>query len=81
MSHPKTFALFLVVGLSLALFVSSGCTPQGSRQSVGPTGSGVKVPISTSSDEARALFIEGRDLAERLRAAEARKFFKSCLHL
>ena len=35
-----------------------------------------KVAITTSSEEARALYLKGRDLAEKLRATDARKFYE-----
>lgn len=38
-----------------------------------------KIPITTSSDEARALYLKGRDLAERLRATDARKFYEQAV--
>lgn len=35
-----------------------------------------KVPITTSSDEARGLYLKGRDLAEKLRATDARTCYE-----
>src|SRR6187200_3251115 len=35
-----------------------------------------KVPITTSSSEARDLYLKGRDLAEKLRATDGRKFYE-----
>jgi len=35
-----------------------------------------KVPITTSSEEARDLYLKGRDLAEKLRATDARTFYE-----
>ncbi len=34
-----------------------------------------KVPITTTSDEARQLYLKGRELLEKLRATDARKFY------
>ncbi|HET7294619.1 MAG TPA: hypothetical protein VFM88_19510, partial [Vicinamibacteria bacterium] len=34
-----------------------------------------KVPITTRSEEARQLYLKGRDLVERLRATDARKYY------
>src|SRR5215468_5660617 len=34
-----------------------------------------KMPVTTKSDEARALYLKGRDLAEKLRATDAHKLF------
>lgn len=38
-----------------------------------------KVPITTASDEARALYLQGRDLLERLRITDAHKAFESAV--
>jgi tetratricopeptide (TPR) repeat protein len=35
-----------------------------------------KVPITTASAEARELYLKGRDLAEKLRATDARRFYE-----
>jgi tetratricopeptide (TPR) repeat protein len=35
-----------------------------------------KIPITTSSEEARRLYLEGRDLVEKLRATDSRKLFE-----
>lgn len=35
-----------------------------------------KIPITTSSEEARQLYLKGRDLAEKLRATDARKLYE-----
>lgn len=36
-----------------------------------------RIPITTSSQEARQLYLEGRDLSEKLRATDARKRFEA----
>ncbi len=38
-----------------------------------------KIPITTSSDEARQLYVKGRDLTERLRATDGRQFFQQAI--
>ena len=38
-----------------------------------------KIPITTSSEEARKLFLQGRDLAEKLRATDARRYFEQAV--
>jgi len=40
---------------------------------------GDKVSITTSSDEARQLYLKGRDLSEKLRATVARKFYEQAI--
>lgn len=41
-----------------------------------PAASADRIPITTSSDEARQLYLEGRDLSEKLRATDARARFE-----
>jgi tetratricopeptide (TPR) repeat protein len=38
-----------------------------------------KVPITTASDDARQLYVKGRDLAEKLRATDARRFYEQAV--
>ncbi len=38
-----------------------------------------KIPITTSSDEARGLYLQGRDLAEKLRATDARYYYQQAI--
>jgi tetratricopeptide (TPR) repeat protein len=38
-----------------------------------------KIPITTASAEARALYLKGRDLAEKLRATDARRFYEQAV--
>jgi tetratricopeptide (TPR) repeat protein len=38
-----------------------------------------KIPITTSSEEARTLFLQGRDLAEKLRATDGRRFYEQAV--
>jgi len=59
--------------------VAAGCSTSGTGST--NTVAGAKVPITTSSDEARALYVEGRDLSERLRAVEARERFSKAVEL
>lgn len=41
-----------------------------------PAAAGEKIPITTSSEEARRLYLKGRDLQEKLRATDARPLFE-----
>jgi len=54
----------------------AGCTA-----SVEPTAEDTKIPITTQSEEARALYIEGRDLVEKLRAADGQQRFRRAAEL
>jgi tetratricopeptide (TPR) repeat protein len=42
-------------------------------------GSADKIPITTTSAEARELYLKGRDLAEKLRATDARHFYEQAV--
>lgn len=63
--------LFTAAGLLLA-----GCSgqPTGETSPESPAASG-KIPITTSSEEARDLYLQGRDLTEKLRFTEAHDYF------
>lgn len=45
----------------------------------GQAGATDKIPITTSSPEARDLYLKGRDLAERLRATDGRRFYEQAV--
>jgi tetratricopeptide (TPR) repeat protein len=60
-----------VVVVSLVAF-SAGVSAQTSQPAD-------KIPITTASDEARTLYLQGRDLAERLRATDARRFYEQAV--
>jgi tetratricopeptide (TPR) repeat protein len=38
-----------------------------------------KIPITTSSEDARSLYLKGRDLAEKLRATDGRRFYEQAV--
>jgi hypothetical protein len=38
-----------------------------------------KIPITTADPEAKKLYIQGRDLAEKLRATDARKLYEQAV--
>jgi len=60
MSH----ALGLAINVLMLLIISCGTYEDG------------KIPITTTSEEAREYFLEGRDLFEKLRAQESLQFFE-----
>jgi len=65
----RTLACALLVALSA-----------GTRPLVAQTQSAAdKIPITTSSEEARKLYVQGRDLAEKLRATDARQFYEQAV--
>jgi tetratricopeptide (TPR) repeat protein len=64
----RTFVCALVIGFAVGSYSTSAQT----------TASG-KIPVTTSSDEARKLYLEGRDLAEKLRATDARRLYEQAV--
>ncbi|MFO7447883.1 MAG: tetratricopeptide repeat protein [Ignavibacteriaceae bacterium] len=60
-----------IVVFTILFFVSADCR----------TGSGEdKVPVTTSSEKAMEQYLEGRDLAERLRAQESIQYFTNAIN-
>ena len=71
MTPPRALArLTLVLPLALALAAPAA------RASDAAAG---KVPITTASADARAAYLQGRDLAERLRGQEARAHYEKAV--
>jgi tetratricopeptide (TPR) repeat protein len=58
-----------------AVLVISSCAAFAPVFSQAPAGTG-KMPVTAASEEARKLYLEGRDLLERLRATDARRLFE-----
>jgi tetratricopeptide (TPR) repeat protein len=50
-------------------------SPAAAATARGDVASSAKVPITSASDEAKALYARGRDLSEQLRSQDARKLF------
>ncbi|MEO8075785.1 MAG: tetratricopeptide repeat protein [Acidobacteriota bacterium] len=67
------------VGRSIAclLFVAACASVSSASPQAAPAAN--KIPITTSSSEARALYLQGRDLADRLRATDARKLYEQAV--
>ena len=69
--HPYLFA-FLALSLLLA-----ACGPVQVAEQAGAA----KIPITTASNEARDLFLKGRDLQDRLRGTDAHEYFVQAVAL
>ena len=69
MKKSHILCAILVVAVGVFLVMVSGCAKPDSG----------KVPITTKSKEARALYLQGRDLAESLQGQESRSFFQQAV--
>ncbi len=85
MTSARNHLAILAVMATLA-----GCAPKESDKSpvsdspaaataTGDVARNAKVPITSTSEEARALYTKGRDLTEQLRNQDARKLFEQAL--
>ncbi len=65
------------VNHTAAVLIAGACAASTMvAQSPGVTG---KMPITAASDEARKLYVDGRDLLERLRGTDARRLFEQAV--
>src|SRR5262245_34125311 len=61
-----------IIGLSVVCVLSVALAAQDKQGAD-------KIPITTTSAEARQLYLKGRDLAEKLRATDARRFYEQAV--
>ena len=83
MRHAHLSRSFLWAVLIIAL-VSSACQqvePNTATASSPSTGNSGKIPITTSSEEARKEFLAGRDLSEKLRITDSIAHFDKAISL
>jgi len=59
----------ITAAVMICLLLANGCGQKDQDQ----------IPVTTSSDQARELFLQGRDLWERLQAQESRQFFEKAV--
>ncbi len=79
---PMLFLFAAVFALSAAAL--SGCAPAeevGKAPAPAASPGGGKIPVTTSSEEARKEFLQGRDLAERLLAQDSIQHFDKAVAL
>ena len=84
-NQPLSFLLVLGVATGMA---TGACTktetppPEVTKQAAAPTpAGGGKIPVTTSSAEARAEFLQGRDLAEKLLVTDSNAHFAKAASL
>jgi tetratricopeptide (TPR) repeat protein len=81
------FTLFLFAAvLALSAAALSGCAPagevaKGPARTPAASTEGGKIPVTTSSEEARKEFTQGRDMAERLLAQDSLQHFDKAISL
>lgn len=83
MHRNKSLILFLalvfaIVALSGCAKVEDGKTPVAANN---PTGESGKIPVTTSSEEARKEFLQGRDLNEKLLVQDSIQHFDKAISL
>ena len=84
MRPSKCLALFLTAVFALAVVALTGCTNM--EESKGPVATRTesaagKIPVTTTSDEARKEFLQGRDLAEKLLIQDSIQHFDKAISL
>jgi tetratricopeptide (TPR) repeat protein len=87
MRTNRSLKLILLLGVAVGL-ATGGCAkketppPEVTQQAAAPTpAGGGKIPVTTSSAEARAEFLQGRDLAEKLRVTDSNAHFAKAASL
>ncbi len=68
-----------VILLGMAMW--SACDNTNSSKTSAPSAGGGKIPITTSSEEARREFLLGRDLSEKLQAQDSVQHFDKAIAL
>ncbi len=65
------------VTISVLVLGLAACAPPPAEQA--PETTAAKIPVTSSSEEARALYLEGRDLADKLLFPDARKLYSQAV--
>src|SRR6266852_4269944 len=86
MRMNRSLSLLLILGVASGL-ASGGCAKKEApapavAQAAAPTpAGGGKIPVTTSSAEARSEFLQGRDLAEKLLVTDSIAHFQKAVSL
>jgi tetratricopeptide (TPR) repeat protein len=67
---------FLATGLAAVLAVATAAAAADKTPVAGAAG---KIPITTSSEEARQAYLQGRDLADKLKGTDARRLYEQAV--
>jgi tetratricopeptide (TPR) repeat protein len=81
--HSRTLITFLNAALLISALAFSACEPvePNKASASAPSAPGGKIPITTSSEEARKEFLAGRDLSEKLRITDSIAHFDKAISL
>ena len=80
MPRRKTLQVLLTTSVILTAAVLTACN-QSSGSATAAAADGGKVPITTTSDQAKQEFLQGRDLSERLLGQESLQHFDKALSI
>ncbi len=72
--------IFMAI-LAVSTLMSMACSKSDKEAQAAATSDGGKIPITTKSEEAKKEFLQGRDLAEKLRAQDAIAHFDKAIVL
>jgi tetratricopeptide (TPR) repeat protein len=83
MRLSKFLVPFLTAVIALAVVALTGCTMEEGKGPVATRteSAGSKIPVTTTSDEARKEFLQGRDLAEKLLIQDSIQHFDKAISL
>ena len=74
-TRPGTRTVWMAIAVAVAFGALGGAAHAAPKADAGRD----KVPITTASDGARALYMQGRDLLEKLRVTDAHKDFEAAI--
>lgn len=71
----------VVLGAALLVVLQTGCAGPAAKAEPVTAAEPAEIPITTASEEARAVFLEGREIHEHLRIDEAREYYDKAIEL
>jgi tetratricopeptide (TPR) repeat protein len=84
MDSNRTRVLALALGVALGTAIGSCAKKEEAKATAAPTAAPAenrKIPVTTSSEAARAEFLQGRDMAEKLRITDSIQHFEKAVSL
>jgi len=80
MCNRSNYVIALMVAVT-AVFTAAGCSKQQAPAPAAPMSNAGKIPVTTTSDDARKEYVEGRSLAERLLVQDSIAHFDKAIAL